>query len=197
MASRSAPIPRVTVTSTSGNVPTTSSGPLDGLQNLLNFINPFYTGPTPQLPGINPGASHITPGAPVGQAADSAAGLITDTTSFLQAIAWLFTRKNMLRIVEFIIGTVLVGFGFWAALQARGERGEGFTTGESALSRSGLGRVSRALAMNTRGGGRARVESAPHRTRRTALKQRYTREQRVRQREQKGNTSNTSRKRGK
>ena len=97
-----------------------------------------------------------------------------------------------------------MAFGLQAFMQAYGERKEGFVTSENALSRSGLGRVSRELvnaipqaraakaAKATKGirrpepspkaRPRIRPEAAPHRTRRQALRLRYEREKKVSQR---------------
>lgn len=111
---------------------------------------------------------------------------ITTTLDFLKLLAWLFHPRNILRAVEFLIGIVLMIFGLHAAMQARGERREGFTTSESALTRSELGRVATELGRSARGGGSPQRRSAPHVTRRRALAQRYTREERVRERERKG-----------
>lgn len=131
------------------------------------------------------GGSGAATGAAGGGLFGSVASAIESPLDFLMLIAWIFHPRNILRAVEFLTGLVLLGFGFWAAMQARGESREGYSTGELALSRSGLGRVSRAFAFNKRrggGGGKRRVESAPHRTRREALRQRYTREEQVRRR---------------
>ena len=103
---------------------------------------------------------------------------ITSPLDFLKFIAWIFHPRNILRAVEFLIGAVLMIFGFNAALQARGERIEGFASSQGALSRSGLGRVATALGNAARSGSApARPRSAPHRTRQRALTQRYTREE--------------------
>lgn len=112
-------------------------------------------------------------------------GAITSPLDFLLLLAWLFHPRNILRGVEFLVGIVLMIFGLHAAMQARGEKLEGFTTSESALTRSGLARVADSLGAAARGEGR-RPASAPHVVRRQALAQRYTREQRVRERERKG-----------
>lgn len=133
------------------------------------------------------------PGGAVG-ALDQAVGIpvtvansINSVTDFLKLISWLFHPRNILRAVEFLVGVLLMVFGLHAAFQARGERREGFTTSESALTRSELGRVAVELGRTARGGGRPRKpRSAPHVTRRRALAQRYTREERVRERERKG-----------
>lgn len=87
---------------------------------------------------------------------------INSATDFLKLVGWIFHPRNILRAAEFLTGIVLMVFGLWAAIQSRGEKLEGFTSGESPLSRSGLGRVSRALA--SQDGTRA----APHATRRRA-----------------------------
>lgn len=118
---------------------------------------------------------------------DKTATSINSVVDFLKLISWLFHPRNVLRAVEFLIGAVLMIFGLHAAFQARGERREGFTTSENALTRSELGRVATELGRSARGGGRPRrPASAPHVTRRRALAQRYTREERVRERERKG-----------
>jgi hypothetical protein len=75
---------------------------------------------------------------------------ITSPLDFLKFIAWIFHPRNILRAVEFLIGAVLMVFGFNAALQARGERIEGFSTSQGALSRSGLGRIATALGSSAR-----------------------------------------------
>lgn len=213
---------RVFTRNRGGTSPPTSSGPVVQGQDvgfLSNFWNAikgvaqsFFNAGGQFFGGVSPGpggkGTQVGPGGaaavnPVSPASGSGlfgsvAAAVTDVTSFLQLVAWLFHPRNILRAVEFLVGMVLIGFGFWAAMQARGESREGFTTGEAALSRSGLGRVSRALAMEA--GERRpprkprkpsavsqvkrRTATAPHRTRREALRQRYTREQRVREREQ-------------
>lgn len=133
-------------------------------------------------PGGTVGALNTAVGIPV-----TAANAITGTADFLKMIAWLFHPRNLLRMVEFLVGILLMVFGLHAAFQARGERSEGFTTSESALTRSELGRVATELGRSARGRTRPRrPASAPHVTRRRALAQRYTREERVRQRERKG-----------
>lgn len=105
---------------------------------------------------------------------------ITSPLDFLKFIAWVFHPRNIVRMVEFLVGFVLMIFGLQAAMQSRGERAEGFATSESALSRAGLGRVARELgsAAATRQRPR-RPQSAPHVTRRTALRQRYAREEKL------------------
>lgn len=128
--------------------------------------------------------SDILPGGGVFSAIGDS---INSTADFLKLIAWLFHPRNILRGVEFMVGLVLMIFGLHAAYQARGERAEGFATSESALTRSELGRVATELGRSATGGGRPRrPASAPHVTRRRALAQRYTREERVRDRERKG-----------
>ncbi len=103
-------------------------------------------------------------------------GAITSPLAFLAFIAWIFHPKNILRAVEFLVGLLLMGFGFQAGLQGRSESLEGFSTSESALSRAGIGRVAAALARPNR----SRPQSAPHVQRRNALRQRYAREERIR-----------------
>lgn len=108
----------------------------------------------------------------------SIAGAINSTADFLKFIAWIFHPRNLLRDVEFLVGITMMAFGIHAAMQARGERVEGFSTSESALTRSGLGRVASELARATRSGqAPQRPRSAPHRTRQRALAQRYRREE--------------------
>lgn len=124
--------------------------------------------------GTGAGAAGVAAG---GLFAASSGG-ITSVLDFLKFIAWIFHPQNILRAVEFIVGVILMIFGFHTALQARGERIEGFSTSEGALSRSGLGRVATALGQSARGGGSPqRPRSAPHRTRQRALSQRYKREE--------------------
>lgn len=112
------------------------------------------------------------------------AAAITSPLDFLKFIAWIFHPRNILRAVEFLVGIALMVFGFNAALQARGEKVEGFSTSEGAITRSGLGRVATELGRAARGnaGGSSgrrpqRPRSAPHRTRQRALTQRYRREE--------------------
>lgn len=112
----------------------------------------------------------------------ASAHAIQSPLAMLMAIAWIFHPRSILRAVEFLTGIALIVFGLHAAFQARGERIEGFGTSEGALSRSGLGRVATELARATRGSGESghrvqRPASAPHATRRRALRQRYTREE--------------------
>lgn len=76
-------------------------------------------------------------------------GAVHDTKDFLKILAWIINPINILRMVELLIGLVLMAFGFQAMLQAYGESHGG---GENALSRSGLGRVSRAVAAAPRKG---------------------------------------------
>lgn len=112
---------------------------------------------------------------------------INDIVGFLKLLAWIINPVNILRMVEFLLGIGLMSFGIQAAVQGRGESAEGFSTGEAAISRSGLGRVSRELAAKTPAGRVTKAVKgktlspapAPHRTRRTALKVRYEREQNV------------------
>lgn len=105
------------------------------------------------------------------------AGAITSPLDFLMLIAWLFNPRMILRAVEFLVGIALMIFGFHAAMQARGERAEGFSTSENAITRSGLGRVATELGRSTKTGSLNRPQSAPHATRRKALRQRYQREE--------------------
>lgn len=134
----------------------------------------------PKSPGTAPGATYPKSPAPISTFVD-AVNAVTSVSDFLKLLAWIITPRNLLRIVETIFGVLFMAFGFWAAVQARGESREGFETGEMALTRSGLGRVASALGRQARGAS-GRVESAPHRTRRAALRQRYTREETVRRR---------------
>lgn len=116
-----------------------------------------------------------------------ASDAISSVTDFLKALAWITLPRNWLRMFEVFLGFVLFLFGLHASFQAIGEAREGYTTGELALTRSGLGRVINAAASTvpeTRAsraiaGGRKRVGTAPHKTRRTALRVRYGREERV------------------
>lgn len=80
------------------------------------------------------------------------ADAVSSTLDFVKLISWLFHPRNILRAVEFLIGTALLIFGLHAAFQARGERLEGFTTSENALTRSELGRVATELGRSARGG---------------------------------------------
>lgn len=134
------------------------------------------------------GASATAGGGGLGKGAllGASAVAITSPLDFLKFIAWIFHPRNILRGVEFLVGFVLMIFGMQAALQARGEKLEGFTTSEAAISRAGLGRVATALGQSARRRERTGTQSAPHRTRREALRQRYQREERVRQRERSG-----------
>lgn len=112
------------------------------------------------------------------------ASAITSPLDFLMLIAWLFNPRLILRALEFLVGIALMLFGFHAAMQARGESMEGFQTGESALTRSGLGRVATELGRASRTGERpSRPRSAPHATRRKALRQRYQREENLQRRQ--------------
>lgn len=140
---------------------------------------------SPANSGTGPSISNLGTGA--GDIFSTIGDTINSTADFLKLIAWLFHPRNILRGVEFMVGIVLMIFGLHAAFQARGERAEGFTTSEGALTRSELGRVATELGRSARGGGRPRrPATAPHVTRRRALAQRYTREERVRTRERKG-----------
>ena len=105
---------------------------------------------------------------------------VSDVASFLKLLAWIINPANILRMVEVLLGIGLMAFGLQAAAQGVGERNEGYETGENALSRSGLGRVSKELAaaVVTRKSP-AKPATAPHKTRRTALRVRYEREQQV------------------
>lgn len=135
------------------------------------------------------------PLAPI-HAVESAAGTTAD---FFKAILWILNPVNILRMVEFLVGLGIMMFGIQAAIQQRGESSEGYQTSESAISRSGLGRVSRELASTVKKASpegrvqsaakRLKPASAPHKTRRTALRVRYEREQQVSQR-------NTAKRRG-
>lgn len=103
---------------------------------------------------------------------------ISAPLDFLKMVAWIFYPRNILRAVEFLTGIAIMIFGFHAAIQARGESMEGFSTSESPLTRSGLGRVATELGRASRSGQRpSRPSSAPHATRRKALRQRYQREE--------------------
>lgn len=108
---------------------------------------------------------------------------VSDIVGFLKILAWVINPANILRMVEFLLGLGLMAFGIQAAMQGRGEKADAFSTGEAAISRSGLGRVSKELAAKATPEGRAvkRISpaSAPHKTRRTALRVRYEREQDV------------------
>jgi hypothetical protein len=128
------------------------------------------------------GGGLATSGLAGGGLLAATAAAITSPLDFLKFIAWIFHPRNILRAVEFVVGIILMIFGFHAAMQARGERIEGFTTSEGALTRSGLGRVATALGQATRGGGVQRPTSAPHRTRQRALTQRYRREENLQRR---------------
>lgn len=113
----------------------------------------------------------------------SVSDAINSTSDFLKFIGWIFHPRNILRAVEFLVGIALMIFGFHAAMQARGEKLEGFATSEGALTRSGLGRVATELGRATRQGRSPdRPRSAPHRTRQRALQQRYLREEDVQRR---------------
>jgi len=134
------------------------------------------------------GATEAAGGGAAGSAASGifgkTLGAITSPLDFLMLIAWLFHPRMILRAVEFLVGIALMIFGLHAALQARGERLEHFTTSESPLTRSGLARVASSLGAAARGEGDGksgrrppRPRSAPHAERRAALRQRYSREQ--------------------
>ena len=128
-------------------------------------------------------------------------GTIGSTLDALKWLIWLLQPKHILQMVEFLTGIALMVFGIQAAVQGRGENAEGFQTGEAAISRSGLGRVSRELAHGVKrvaapeasaassAKKRLKPASAPHKVRRTALKVRYEREQQVSNR-------NTAKRRG-
>lgn len=121
---------------------------------------------SPANSGQGPSVSDILPG---GGVFTTIGDSINSTADFLKLIAWLFHPRNILRGVEFMVGFLLMIFGLHAA-----------------LTRSELGRVATELGRSARGGGRPRrPASAPHVTRRRALAQRYTREERVRERERK------------
>lgn len=112
---------------------------------------------------------------------------VNDMLDAVRRILWILNPFHILQMVEFLTGMALMAFGIQAAVQGRSESNEGFQTGEAAISRSGLGRVSRELAAGvTRGksgssGGQRRLRPAPapHKVRRTALQVRYAREQKV------------------
>jgi hypothetical protein len=164
-------------------------------------ITPGQSGSIQSLPGASGAGDPFG----VGTASDLFSAIlstINSTLDFLRFIAWIFYPRNILRAAEFLTGIILIIFGVHTAVQARGERLEGFTTSESALSRSGLGRVSRALASQqqerrdvedaNRSGPPATPPSkkekkstprpshaAPHRIRRDAKRLRYQREHRL------------------
>lgn len=170
--------------------PTQIAGPAGFLQQLLQAA-----GTGVAIPGAGVGGAAADTGAAATTAGGAAAagagagffgttaGVITDTVAFLALIAWIFHPRNILRAVEFITGIALMIFGLHAAMQARGERIEGFTTSEPALSRAGIGRVARELSASVARDNkeprrrRIRPRSAPHVQRRTALRQRYAREE--------------------
>lgn len=139
--------------------------------------------------GATAGATSTAAGGAAGGLFGTVAGAITDEATFLAFIAWIFHPRTILRAVEFLVGLAVMGFGAQAALQARGEGIEGFSTSEMALTRSGLGRVATQLGSYIRSNGDSqrqapRRQSAPHTVRRDALRQRYAREQQVRRRQQ-------------
>lgn len=130
----------------------------------------------------------------------SLSGSINSVTDFLKVIVWIVNPVNILRMVEVLIGLALMTFGFQAMMQAYGETKEGFVTSENPLSRSGLGRVSKELSKavttavpearaakatkagtgtkSTKQSTRTRKpRSAPHKSRREALRLRYEREE--------------------
>ena len=130
--------------------------------------------------GASTGAATAEAGASgaAGGAFSKLASAITSPLDFLMLIAWLFNPRMILRAVEFLIGVALMIFGMHAAFQARGESLEGFSTSESPITRSGLGRVATELNRAAKSGSRpSRPKSAPHATRRKALRQRYEREE--------------------
>lgn len=174
------PRSRQPTTATAGTTTTkSSSGGILG--SLLNA--PAATPTTAQQQRQEAALQKVVSGGLLQTIGDS----INSTLDLVKLIAWLFHPSTILRGVEFLTGMVLMVFGLHAAWQARGERAEGFTTSESALTRSELGRVATELGRSARGGSRPRrPSSAPHVTRRRALAQRYTREERVRDRERKG-----------
>lgn len=117
-----------------------------------------------------------------------ASDAINSVTDFLKALAWITLPRNWLRMFEVFIGLVLFLFGLHASFQAIGEEREGYTTGELALTRSGLGRVINTAARTAVPESRAtraytatrkKIGTAPHRTRRTALRVRYGREEKI------------------
>lgn len=173
-----------------------ASGGMDaGSGNQFASFNPLdpLSG-IPGVPSILPNPLHFF---------KSVSGSINSAVDFLKLLAWIINPVNILRMVEFLVGLALMAFGFQAMLQAYGERREGFITSEGALSRSGLGRVSREVASavsaanpearaakaakgakGSSGRRRIRPEAAPHRTRRQALRLRYEREKQVSKRRQ-------------
>jgi hypothetical protein len=109
-----------------------------------------------------------------------ASKVVSTTSDFFTAIVWILNPKHILQAVEFLTGMALMFFGLQAALQGRGEAAEGFQTGESSLSRSGLGRVSRELASAaTRKGGGGQRRRAPHVEKRRAPAERRARQERT------------------
>lgn len=66
------------------------------------------------------------------------AGIIASTTDFLNWIAWIFHPVNILRAVEFLLGSILMGIGLWSLL----------SRGQPAAS-DNIARVSRELASAT------------------------------------------------
>lgn len=152
------------------------------------FAN-YRIGPLGGLPGIpNP----LDLFKPLADSVDS-------VVDFLKILAWIINPVNILRAVEFLVGLTLMAFGLQAMMQAYGEKKEGFVTSEGALSRSGLGRVSKELAAaipqaravkaasKAKGAGTAapkarrklKPAAAPHKSRREALRLRYQREEQV------------------
>lgn len=168
--------------------------------------------PLPLLPGVGPlfgglGALGALPSP--SSLSKALSGSVHDAKDFFKVLIWIINPANILRMVEFLAGLLFMGFGFQAMLQAYGEGKEGFSTSENAVSRSGLGRVSREIAAAATtaaapeakvakaaaaagagdgGGGKKRSRlrikpaAAPHRTRRQALRLRYDREKQVSQR---------------
>lgn len=144
-----------------GNTAGTPAGanPVQDTPSILDPLDAFGAGGS----GIKVATSGI-----VGGPFSSISKAITSTLDLLKLMAWLFDPKNWLRSVEFVAGIILIGFGFWAAVQSFGERRERYAPDEDVISRSGLGRVASALASSEGGSTRQRTRRAPHVQRREA-----------------------------
>lgn len=93
--------------------------------------------PLQVLPGVGP--LTLIPGFPNPLHLQKAlSGSIHDAKDFFKLLAWIINPVNILRMVEFLSGLVIMAFGFHSILRNNG------TT--DAISQSGLGRVSRELS---------------------------------------------------
>lgn len=71
----------------------------------------WFGGPNIITPGSIPGANEA------GNAAKDAAGAVKSAVDFFKWIAWIFHPRNILRVVEFMIGFPLIGVGIWILVQ--------------------------------------------------------------------------------